>query len=92
MTVWVDLGPRSRRYSAGQRFGPHVDEPVRSSDGSMESEFTLLLYLNGGPHSWGGPLKVRRLHNVDTSARSTDLQLLVAFGLCSTRGVRPAST
>jgi hypothetical protein len=34
------------RYTSGQRFDSHIDEPVISEDKSMESEFTLLLYLS----------------------------------------------
>eukprot|EP00668_Euglena_longa_P012097 GGOE01014524.1.p1 GENE.GGOE01014524.1~~GGOE01014524.1.p1 ORF type:complete len:253 (+),score=41.99 GGOE01014524.1:48-761(+) len=45
----VAFNPSVRVYSyaKGQSFGPHVDEPVRLGD--LESEFTLLLYLTGGP-------------------------------------------
>lgn len=46
------------RYHKGQRFGAHIDEPVESEDRRLQSEFTLLLYLNGGEGSWGAPLKV----------------------------------
>jgi hypothetical protein len=45
---------RLYKYSAGQRFGKHVDEVVQypdpsSDDGAMlQTQHTLLLYLNGG--------------------------------------------
>ena len=37
---------RLYKYEPGQRFGPHVDQANRLSDGSV-TEFTVLLYLSG---------------------------------------------
>ena len=37
---------RLYRYSAGQRFGKHVDESVKF-EGGKETGYTLLIYLNG---------------------------------------------
>jgi hypothetical protein len=38
---------RFYRYVKGAWFGPHIDETQISADRTMESEFTMLLYLTG---------------------------------------------
>ncbi|KAG8381406.1 hypothetical protein BUALT_Bualt06G0118800 [Buddleja alternifolia] len=48
--VAVGLNPNLRfyRYTAGQRFGRHIDESVDLGDG-MRTHYTLLIYLSGTP-------------------------------------------
>lgn len=41
------------RYRKGQSFGPHIDQPVLEGK-SSESEFTVLIYLEGGDQLKGG--------------------------------------
>lgn len=38
------------RYTAGQRFGQHIDESVELG-GRLATEYTLLIYLTGGEES-----------------------------------------
>ncbi|KAG6554176.1 hypothetical protein Mapa_004092 [Marchantia paleacea] len=48
----VGLNPNLRfyRYTAGQRFGQHIDESVELGRG-LATEYTLLIYLTGGEES-----------------------------------------
>ncbi|KAL0452534.1 UNVERIFIED_CONTAM: hypothetical protein Slati_1231500 [Sesamum latifolium] len=48
--VAVGLNPNIRfyRYTAGQRFGRHIDESVELGDGRC-THYTLLIYLSGAP-------------------------------------------
>ncbi|KAK4436336.1 hypothetical protein Salat_0797300 [Sesamum alatum] len=48
--VAVGLNPNLRfyRYTAGQRFGRHIDESVDLGDG-RRTHYTLLIYLSGAP-------------------------------------------
>jgi hypothetical protein len=39
---------RIYRYEKGQKFGSHVDESVQVDRG-LYTEYTLLIYLSGGP-------------------------------------------
>ena len=60
--------PRLRvlRYDQEQFFAPHTDASIRAEDGTGESAYTLLVYLNtplkGGetcfPDRWGDPVEV----------------------------------
>eukprot|EP01065_Artemidia_motanka_P011678 TRINITY_DN1633_c0_g2_i1.p1 TRINITY_DN1633_c0_g2~~TRINITY_DN1633_c0_g2_i1.p1 ORF type:complete len:257 (+),score=94.08 TRINITY_DN1633_c0_g2_i1:72-842(+) len=55
-TGFVSL--RYYRYLRGHRFGEHVDVSSRSADGTQETEYTLLLYLNSeGDDGEDGPLR-----------------------------------
>lgn len=44
----VDLNNLSYRYTAGQRFGRHIDESVDLGEGGR-TYYTLLIYLSGAP-------------------------------------------
>lgn len=44
----VDLNILNYRYSAGQRFGRHIDESVDLGEG-RRTYYTLLIYLSGAP-------------------------------------------
>ncbi|KAK4403558.1 hypothetical protein Sango_0724400 [Sesamum angolense] len=48
--VAVGLNPNIRfyRYTAGQRFGRHIDESIDLGDG-RRTHYTLLIYLSGAP-------------------------------------------
>ncbi|KAL0358996.1 UNVERIFIED_CONTAM: hypothetical protein Sangu_0749000 [Sesamum angustifolium] len=48
--VAVGLNPNIRfyRYTAGQRFGRHIDESIDLGDG-RHTHYTLLIYLSGAP-------------------------------------------
>jgi hypothetical protein len=39
---------RLYRYTKGQRFGKHIDESSVEESSGRETQYTLLLYLNGG--------------------------------------------
>ncbi|GFP84762.1 hypothetical protein PHJA_000620100 [Phtheirospermum japonicum] len=66
--VAVGLNPNLRfyRYSAGQRFGRHIDESVDLGAGKR-TYYTLLIYLSGGP----GKTKAKS-KNDDASQDSLD--------------------
>lgn len=55
----VGLNPNIRlyRYKAGQRFGKHVDGSQELGGGRF-TQYTLLLYLNGGPPGAGGATRL----------------------------------
>ncbi|XP_051121849.1 uncharacterized protein LOC127245153 [Andrographis paniculata] len=61
--VAVGLNPNIRfyRYTAGQYFGPHIDESVDLGDGKR-TLYTLLIYLSGIP----GKSKTRSKKDNDT--------------------------
>lgn len=47
---------RIYRYAVGQRFGKHIDESVEDENGHL-SQWTVLVYLNGGQGAGGSPGK-----------------------------------
>ncbi|XP_010555642.1 PREDICTED: uncharacterized protein LOC104825086 isoform X2 [Tarenaya hassleriana] len=67
--IAVGLNPNIRfyRYSAGQRFGRHIDESVDLGDGK-ETHYTLLIYLSGGGNNNNnGPKSKSRSKSSDSN-------------------------
>ncbi|GER27050.1 oxidoreductase [Striga asiatica] len=66
--VAVGLNPNIRfyRYSAGQRFGRHIDESADLGEG-RHTHYTLLIYLSGAP----GKMKAKS-KNTETSQDSLE--------------------